>query len=128
MSAPIPATFSPLHRLSSLITASLASLESTCTDLDVPWPSLDVPTYASQPKTSSEQEAELRRVNNAEIAKATATIIAAAYQLINALREPAVTMLTSANSMSGCDVSVHGSCSLIRGDTVPLQLLPENCL
>ena len=93
----ISASFAHLHALKNLITKSLDSLESTCKEINVPWPSLDEPSYMSQTGPPLE---DFARMQNAAIGRASATLVAAAAQLLNAVREPGMTVIQSSLGVS----------------------------
>ena len=90
-------SFAPLHTLASLITSSVAVLESECKGIKVPWPNLDEPTYVSRNGLSPH---DLLRLRNEAIGRASAMIIAATTQLLNVVREPALTVVQAGLSVS----------------------------
>ena len=93
----ITSSFAPLRFLLSLISSSLDTLESSCKAINVPWPSLDKPVYVSQTGLSSN---DALRLQSEAIGQASATIVAAAIQLVHTLNELGVTAVTNATAVS----------------------------
>lgn len=93
----ISTSFAPLRSLLSLISSSLDTLESSCKSINVPWPSLDEPVYVSQTGLSSN---DALRLQNEAIGQASATIVAAAIQLVHTLNEPGMIAANNATGVS----------------------------
>ena len=93
----ISTSFDPIHALVSLINTSVATLETACKDVRTPWPSLDDPVYMSQTGPTPEQ---IVLMTNNSIANASATLIAAAMQLLSTIRVPQATALHAGLSVS----------------------------
>jgi hypothetical protein len=98
MSTPISSSFTTLHSLASLITSSLTTLESTCTSLNIPWFALDDPVYAS--KSGGPSKEDVARMQNDAIARASATLVGAAMQLVSSVQDPGMTALRTGLGVS----------------------------
>jgi hypothetical protein len=122
-SDPVTSSFSPLRELSSLITSSLNTLESTCKDVNVPWPSLDEPVYMS--KTGIRQE-DFTRMKNEAVVRASAQLVAAAMQLVRSVKEPFMTVVQAGSGVSS--LSAADRCDLLNNSNVPLLSVLQFCL